>query len=610
MNQIQSTIGSPRIRILPPEVVQLIAAGEVIERPASVVKELVENSIDAGARKISVAVREAPDRLLRVLDDGCGMSEEEAHLALKRHATSKLFDAADLQQIRTLGFRGEALPTIAQVSRLTLSTRAESSLGGVQIEVAGGAILTAGPVGRPPGTTITVADLFFNTPARRKFLRSARGEMRAVMRVVSSYALMLPGVHFLLSEDEKEVLNLPPVDGLRARAAAVFGAEAAEELVEVVYLNPLLEVRGLVGGPEIHRGNRDHQTFYINGRWVQNPLLGHAVRTAYRNRIPAGRHPLAILELTLDPRSVDVNVHPTKREIKFSREHEVYGALVRAVEAALRETSPRLGEAVFVRRESRGEPPPMQFSLARDLAGTELDSALAELKAGEVIHDRPAGASLAVTGAISVTDAAAATAAGAGAEWEARPGELVPLWQLHHTYIFCPVKGGVLIVDQHVAHERVLYERALIHLREREAAGQALLFPEILDLSPADLDLVQEAEPWLTRLGFDLRVLGDRSVAVHAVPARIERWERGRFLLDLVETLGRERRAGAALEEAVAASYACHAAVRKGDPLNLAEMNRLVEDLFACDMPLACPHGRPIVVKLSLDDLDRRFGRT
>jgi len=604
MTEIQSATSRPRIQILPPEVVQQIAAGEVIERPASVVKELVENSIDAGARKISVAVRGTPDRLLRVLDDGCGMSEEEAHLALKRHATSKLFDASDLQRVRTLGFRGEALPTIAQVSRLTLSTRAESSLGGMQIEVAGGAILTAGPIGRPSGTTVTVADLFFNTPARRKFLRSARGEMRAVMRIVSSYALVLPGVHFLLSENEKEVLNLPPVDGLRARAAAFYGPEAAAELLEVAYLNQLLEVRGLVGGPEIHRGNRDHQTFYVNGRWVQNPLLGHAVRTAYRNRIPAGRHPLAILEFTLDPAFVDVNVHPTKREIKFSREHEVYGALVRGVEAALRATSPRLGPAVFVRRDSLAEPPGIQFSLARDLASTGLDAALAELKAAEVSHERSS------SGSPAPADAAAAAPVSAGAEWEARPGELVPLWQLHHTYIFCPVKGGMLIVDQHVAHERVLYERALANLREREATGQALLFPEILDLSPADLDLIEEAQPWLSRLGFDLRVVGDRSVAVHAVPARIERWERGRFLVDLVETLGRERRTGAGLEEAVAASYACHAAVRKGDALNLTEMNRLVEDLFACDMPLACPHGRPIVVKLSLDDLDRRFGRT
>ncbi len=620
MSEIESATIPPRIRILPPEVVQQIAAGEVIERPASVVKELVENSIDAGSRKISVALRGSPDRFLRVLDDGCGMSEDEAHLALKRHATSKLSTADDLQRVRTLGFRGEALPTIAQVSRLTLSTRAQSNLGGVQIEMAGGAILAAGPVGRPPGTTVTVADLFFNTPARRKFLRSARGETRAVVRVLSSYALILPGVHFMLSEDEAELLNLPPVEGLRARAAAVYGRELGAELVEVVYGNQLLEVHGLVGSFDIHRGNRDHQTFVVNGRWVQNPLLGHAVRTAYRNRIPAGRHPFAILEIALDPGFVDVNVHPTKREIKLSRENEVYGALLRAVEDALRGASPpRWGVASLLHREPRFQPGGEQFSLARDLAPVRLDAALAERDARGscqgVAGDRgssEADAPDAVAERASEAESQASTPTDrpAEADWQSGADELVPLWQLHNTYIFCPVKGGVLIVDQHVAHERILYERALAQLHEHEAPSQSLLFPEVLDLAPADLDVVVEAMPWLTRLGFDLRLLGDRSIAVHGVPARLERWDRGRFLIDLAESVGRERRGGAGLEEAVAASYACHAAVRKGDSLNLGEMNRLVEDLFGCEMPLACPHGRTIVVKLTLDDLDRRFGRT
>jgi DNA mismatch repair protein MutL len=606
-----SIIVPPRIRILPPDVVQQIAAGEVIERPASVIKELVENSIDAGSRKISVAVRGAPDRLLRVLDDGCGMSEEEAHLALKRHATSKLLTADDLARVRTLGFRGEALPTIAQVSRLTLSTRAQSNLGGVQIEVAGGAILTVGAVGRPPGTTVTVADLFFNTPARRKFLRSARGEMRAILRLLTSYALVLPGVHFLLSENDKEALNLPPVSGLRARAAALYGGELADELIEVNYGNELLEVHGLVGGFDVHRGNRDHQTFVVNGRWVQNPLLGHAVRTAYRNRIPSGRFPFAILEIALDPAFVDVNVHPTKREIKFSREHEVYGSLMRSVEAALRAASPPpLGLQAGMGRLLRSGREPVleareQFSLARDLAPLRFD--LGSIAGRGTTSQAPAASGAeAAAEALAAAPAAKATPA---PDWEGKPGELVPLWQLDHTYVFCPVKGGVLIVDQHVAHERVIYERALAQLRESEAPSQVQLFPEDIELAPADLDLLVEALPWLDRLGFDLRVLGERSVTVKGVPARLDRWRRGRFLHDLIESVSRERRGGAGLEEAVAASYACHAAVRKGDPMNLAEMNRLVEDLFACEMPLACPHGRTIVVKLTLDELDRRFGR-
>ncbi len=624
MTEIQSVALPPRIRILPPEVVAMIAAGEVIERPASVAKELIENSIDAGARKISLAVRGAPDRFLRVLDDGCGMTEEEAYLALRRHATSKLATAEDLQRILTLGFRGEALPTIAQVSRFTLSTRAAASLGGTQIEVAGGAILTAGPVGRAPGTTVTVADLFFNTPARRKFLRSDRGEMRAVMRVVQSYALALAGIHFLLSQDDEEVLNLPPVDDLRARVAAVYGPELARDLVQVSFTNELLEVNGVVGSPDLHRGNRDYQTFFVNGRWVQNSLLGHAVRTAYRNRMPAGRHPFAILDLVLDPRFIDVNVHPTKREIKFSREHEVYGALMRAVEGAIRELGVRLGPAAFVLPSAN---PPvrggLQLAFTHDIerAGGAGRALLGPGGAGPdhtgLVRDagtghEPGSSVEAVAGGgaggpATTAEAAVIVTSGWGAT---APGELVPLWQLHNTYILCPVKGGMLIVDQHVAHERVLYERALAAMRAGPVVGQTLIFPDILDLAPADLDLLLAAQPWLERIGFDVRGIGPRSVAVHAVPPQVKRWDKGRFLVDLVETVSRERRAGAGLEEAVAASFACHAAVRKGDPLNLAEMNQLVEDLFACEVPLACPHGRPIVVKLTLDDLDRRFGRT
>ncbi|MGD8395897.1 MAG: DNA mismatch repair endonuclease MutL, partial [Candidatus Eiseniibacteriota bacterium] len=356
----------PRIHLLSPEVIDKIAAGEVIERPASVAKELVENALDAGARKISVAVRGAPDHFLRVLDDGHGMTEEEAHLALQRHATSKLRSADDLETISTLGFRGEALPTIARVSRMTLSTRAADELGGIQIEIAGGAIMTTAPVGRPPGTTVTIANLFFNTPARRKFLQTARTEMRAVSRLVSSYALARPDVHFLLSHDDRELLNLPPAADLRARAAALLDHEVVDRLLDVLFLGELVEIEGLVGSPDLSRASRDQQTFIVNGRWIQNPLLAHAVRTAYRNRMPAGRFPVAMLHLRFAPELVDVNVHPTKREVKFTHERQVYGAIVRAVEAALREFSPRLGEAAFVLPE-RPARPDRQMSMAGEL---------------------------------------------------------------------------------------------------------------------------------------------------------------------------------------------------------------------------------------------------
>jgi DNA mismatch repair protein MutL len=554
------------------------------------------------------------------------MTEEEAHLALQRHATSKLTDADDLAAIETLGFRGEALPTIARVSRMTLSARAAAELGGTQIEVAGGAIISTSPVGRPPGTTVTVANLFFNTPARRKFLQSPRSEMRAVSRTVTSYALARPGVHFLLSHDDRELLNLPPAADLRTRAAALYDPEVVERLLDVTYISELVEIEGLVGNPDLHRSSRDQQTFLVGGRWIQNPLLSHAVRTAFRHRMPSGRFPVAVLQLRFDPGLVDVNVHPTKREVKFARERQVYGAVVRAVEGALREFSPRLGEAAFVLPERTLVRDDVQMTLGGELVAREgvrppsYDYRAAEeaVRADESPGERDTrgmGATSAEEVAKALGDMGRERGARESVEkasaWgdELAHGELVPLWQLHATYIFCPVKGGALVVDQHVAHERILYERALRWLKEREATSQALIFPETIDLPPAEVDQLEEALPGLERLGFDLRISGPRSVTVHGVPPGLERWERGAFLVDLLETLISERDQGAGYEEAIAASYACHAAIRKGDVLTLIEMNRLIEDLFACEVPESCPHGRPIIVKMPLDELDRRFGR-
>ncbi len=588
MSPTQDTTG--RIRLLPPEVVDKIAAGEVVERPASVVKELVENALDAEALKVSVAVQGAPDHYLRVLDDGLGMTEDEAHLALKRHATSKLTVAEDLESIRTLGFRGEALPTIARVSRLTLSTCAQGAVGGVQIEIAGGAILQSGPVGRPPGTTVTVAELFFNTPARKKFLQAPRSEMRAITRVVQSYALARPPVHFILSHNGRELLNLPAVEDMQTRASQVFDAQVAGRLVPARYIAEHVEVAGVVGRPDLYRSTRMNQTFLVNGRWVQNPLLSSAVRTAYKNRIPAGRFPVCVLELLMDPRLSDVNVHPTKREIRFSRERQVFAAIVRAVEGALRDVTPELDDRAWQGPSA----PPAAAPAAELLPPPRFHTG------GEAPPPGPALPS--VTAASPPSPVAALDGE--------RLDELVPMWQLHNTYLFCAVKSGLMVIDQHVAHERVLYERALQHLGARQAGSQALLFPETIELPADEVDLLEEAQAGLEKLGFDLRISGPRSVTVHGVPAKLERWERGRFLVDLLETLARERRAGASYTEAVAASYACHAAVRKGDALTLEEMNRLVDDLFACEVPEVCPHGRPVILRLALEEFDRRFGRS
>jgi DNA mismatch repair protein MutL len=579
------------IRRLAPDTASRIAAGEVIERPLSALKEVLENALDAGAARIEVSVEGSLDRGFAVADDGTGIAGSELELALERHATSKIDSLEDLDRLASLGFRGEALPSIAAVSRLILTSHAEGEETAATVSVEGGEIRERRPAARARGTTVEVRDLFFNTPARRKFLKSPSGELRAALRMIEALALAFPEVAVRVTVDGRERLSLPGATTARERAASLWGAAHAEQRIEVEGERDGLSLYGLLGLPEHARATRDGQTFLVNRRWIQSPALAQAVRQAYGNLIPDGRFPSVVLWITVPAERLDVNVHPTKREVRFAAEDSLFGLVAGSCAQKLAPLHPPFTvvpggspEPPWAGRVS--ERPPDQTYLGFD-------------------EGRPASASGEAVSAGGTASVAPAAAVEAGAE-----GPL--LWQLHHTYIFAPVRDGLVIVDQHAAHERVLYEEARARLEGQRGASQQLLFPALVDLPRDRFDLVLEVGPLLEQLGWDLAPLGPPTVVIRGVPAGFSDHRPAALLQDMLDGVAEDsgRTAHEDVTEKVARSYACHAAVRAGDPLTQDEMRILLDRLFATTRPHGDPHGRPTFVRMGLEDLHRRFGRS
>ena len=595
------------IRRLAPETASRIAAGEVIERPLSALKETLENAIDAGARSIEIRVEGSLDRRFQIADDGVGIAAGDLELALERHATSKIESLEDLDRLASLGFRGEALPSIAAVSRLSITSRTVETSGASRIASEAGRVLEREDTARAIGTTVEVADLFFNTPARRKFLRSAAGELRAAIRMFECYALAYPGVGFRLLVDERERFDWPPVRSdeaasangdadvrlaaRRERAAALWGARHASQLVAAAGERDGIRVEALLGLPEHARATREGQVFLIQGRWVQNPSLGQALRQAYGNLLPHGRFPSATLWITVPAGDLDVNVHPTKREVRFADDGAVFALVAGVCAKALAHLQP-------------------PFSVVR--GGQEQEPRWADR-----VRERPADPAqlgLGIVGAAPTRDGAAASLAGSvPAAHSSAAAESEPeLWQLHRTYILAPVRGGLVIIDQHAAHERILYEVAKARMVGERGTSQQLLFPALIDLTRSQFELVVEAGPWLHRLGWDLAPLGPPSVVIQGVPSDLKHEHPGQMLQDILDGMsdaGRGGGEGDDIAEQLARSHACHAAVRAGDPLTQQEMKALVDRLFATSVPHGDPHGRVTFVRLDLDELHRRFGR-
>jgi len=586
-----------KIHVLSEQVANKIAAGEVIERPASIVKELVENSLDAGADQIEIEIKHGGKSLIRVADNGSGMTTEDAQLALQRHATSKIEKAEDLDHIASFGFRGEALPSIASVSRFTLQTRTPEYATGTELVVEGGNLVKAKECPASAGTVIEVRDLFFNTPARRKFLKQDTTEFGHILDAVTCLALANLNVRFVLRSGGKVVLDLVPTRKLSVRAAVIFGDDWAQQTLPVQNEIPHAKLSGLIGKPSLASGNRAQQFLFINHRWVKAYGLSYGLQAGYHGLLMQHQFPAAILFLELNPQYVDVNVHPTKQQVRLSHEAVIKNMIEKTVADALKDSGdlvPSFREKVeksVVGSSGTGFSEP-RFRFEESIASGDAPLKVAEAIVEDVMAKK--------------TDIAQPLEIGKGLKI------MRVLGQVHRTYILAETEEGYVIVDQHAAHERVMFETLMKNFESERPASQGLLMEEVLELHPRQVEVLKEKLPFLVKLGFEIESFGEKTFVVRGLPAIL----RDENPLTLIKQFVDEREAGKSrtrlkgAQEDVAAMIACkRRSVKASDPLTLPAMQGLLEQLARCKNPFNCPHGRPSIVKYSLMDLEKQFKR-
>ena len=664
-----------KIHVLPERVANQIAAGEVVERPASVVKELLENALDAGSTRIRVNVEAGGKKLIQITDNGCGMVRDDAMLAFERHATSKIKDTEDLLSVATLGFRGEALPSIASVSRLRLETRAQEEDAGTAIEINGGKIIRVEEAGLPSGTSITVRDLFFNTPARRKFLKSESTELSHIASLVTHYALAHAGKHFELHSASNALLVAPPVADHRERIYQVFGRETLEQLIPLAAVQPLervglpqpppwrrtdapvvkelsdesgragmaaalpdfgeIHLHGFTSKPEIQKLNRNSIFIFVNGRLIRDRLIQHALTEAYRNILPPTVYPVVLLFLEMPLAEVDVNVHPSKTEVRFRQSTTVHDFVRDSVRAALMKARPvpqfvseisaqPSASPAFTPGSREGNAPRAPW---RDLyepvnaAGFALQApyvppstARLQFESGEITVEANAAVSLARAPGAYIPDYGCAPAI--VQEPQTPPTleslrTLKPLGQIRNSFILAVNEDGLWIIDQHVAHERVLFEKVLRQRAAQKVESQRLLMPLVLELTPAQQAIFGEIADELAHNGFEAEPFGARSVAVKIAPAGVEASQIEHMLHEIFDQIAREDQAInlEAVRTRIAASIACHAAIKVNMPLEQNKMGWLLGELAKTQHPMTCPHGRPVVLRYSMQDIQKAFKR-
>lgn len=602
---------------MPEALANKIAAGQVVQRPASVVKELVENAIDAGAEHISVTVKGAGSELIQIVDDGCGMSAVDVAMCFQRHATSKIRSIEDLESIRTLGFRGEALASIAAVGKVSLRSRRSVDEVGTEIIVEGAETISTSPKPMLPGTSLSVRNLFYNVPARRKFLKRPATELKHIVDVILVNALANPHVGWTLKSGDNELLSVErgestdPNEILRARVKDLLSLESSEPLITVEESTSYLKVFGILGKPELNKRTRGQQFLFVNNRAIKHRYLEHAVYSAYEYLIPEGTYPLFALFLDIEPRHVDVNVHPAKAEVKFEDESGVYSMMRTIVRKALgtAELTPDFLSAVPLSRislnlkdsDSGKESAALSFSDSRQTGFASEPGSKSWLDAGLAsrrLYDVGPGGIVASGTAESRGDQAR----------EVESSDL--LWQLHDAYVLTQIRSGLVIVDQQAAHERILYEKATNSLADGFGLSQQLLFPKTIEFPPGDFALMEELMPDLRSLGFDVEPFGGRSVVMRGVPADIRAGDE-RHILDAVLDQYKSFESVDKLtgRENLARSIARKSAVKAGVRLTHKEMRALIDQLFLCEMPYASPDGRPTIIKLSVDELRERFGQ-
>lgn len=587
-----------KIRILPETLTNKIAAGEVVQRPASVVKELMENSIDAEARTITVIIKNGGKSLIQVVDDGNGMDRDDLLLAFERYATSKIKDEDDLSRISTLGFRGEALASIASVSIVDAVSGVKGDMEAYELKIVGGEFKDIRPHSNIGGTSISIRNLFFNVPARRKFLKSAEIELKNIIDIFRKFALAYPEKSFVLIHNDREIYNLRPSD-LADRIAELYSPEYRKNIVEVSVEERELSISGFIGNLNLIRPRRGEQTFFVNRRYVSNRTLSNAVISAYRSVISGDEYPFYCLNLMIPPDKVDVNVHPAKMEVKFREDYRVFqfvkisiGKYVEEVKKSIPGfDKPRIWEYYEIKKESGGfaEEKDRERKVTAEIARLKLEDAD---NRSQVWKERAKKFSEHLKEESSVP-----------------PGVGIPVFQFAERYIITQVKSGLVIIDQHVAHERILYEAALKAVTQGSWKPQQLLFPQVIELSAEDFSVLLEILPYLNKIGFRMREFGRNTIVVDAVPAGM-RWGRESTIIkEIIDTYVEYRKHESSAVKSVAASYACKAAIKAGDKLSEEEMINLVDRLFTTSNPYFCPHGRPIIVNLSLDEIDKRFKR-
>jgi DNA mismatch repair protein MutL len=598
------------IRLLSEQLINRIAAGEVVERPSAVLKELIENSLDAGATHLEIEAQAGGRGLIMVADNGAGMSGDDLLLAVERHATSKLSEASDLMEIETLGFRGEALPSIGAVSRLTITSAAGRDGSGRRLRLSGGRVMAVEDAAREQGTTVEVQDLFFNVPARRKFLKSVATEAAHLLETVQRFVLGRPQLRLVYRHNGQELLSASPKEDLTTRLAQVVGRDTARGLFAFEGQADGYKLSGFLGRPDLDRSRPSGFYLFVNGRPVTDRLLTRAVLEAYRGRLPGGRYPVAVVFLALDPRLVDVNVHPAKAEVRFRQPGEVYTGAVKILQQALSARlrplpaphpiggypftvgttlPPRVREAGLWHNPPQDEPDSSFWARANR----------PETRSDNLPEDRDMARTSLVPERLGVEEESAA------------PEEIRPIGQLYRSYILAQGAEGLWVVDQHAAHERILFERFQDDLAQGHLASQNLLLPETMDLAPTQAVALEKISGELLRYGFDLAPFGGLTFVLKAVPVMLAGRDFMKALGEIVEAASevRPEEGLARFEQTLLESLACHAAIKAGQELSLAEMDRLLTDLARTRVPTNCPHGRPLIFQVSRRDIEKRFQR-
>ena len=615
----------PKIQILPENLANKIAAGEVVQRPESVVKELLENSIDAEARNIDLIIKKAGKTLIQVCDDGIGMTEDDAILCIQKHATSKISSYQDLEAIRTLGFRGEALSSIAAVSQFEIRTETRDEELGTLIRIEGENIIQKEKGSFPKGTTTTIKNLFYNTPARRNFLKTDATEFKHIIDTFNKIALSHPSISFKMWNDDDLICNYPE-GNLGQRVEQIFADNMLDALLPVSEITEFLSITGYIGKPSMLKKNKGDQYLFLNNRFVVSKQINHAVFTAYENILEKGEYPFFILFVELDPRRIDINVHPSKLEVRFEDERDIYSFVLAVIKKSL-------GGYDLVPSMSFSQmQPDTEKLVVNNFVKTERNDFSDRPVFNKPSYSRSDFSDKDIDllfGALNKEITGLKSTAITEAPFEQRESQPVRqqlmqntlsasrdestsfIIQLHNKYILSQIKSGLMIIDQHVAHERILYEKALKLMDANMPFSQQLLFAKNVNLDPGTLVLLKEIYPLLVHLGFEIRFQNKNTIIIEGVPQDIKQGSEEKILMEILEEYQINQRENQLNDrDNIAKSYSCKTAIKTGDRLSEIEMRSLIDQLFATSNPYVCPHGRPIVIKISLEEFDRRFGRT